>query len=110
MDDRSGAARPAEEPLACSLRGDDLANRRSWLAEIAERALAVERSARGVTATFPNDAALEAELRALAEAEAECCAFLSIEVRRADGVVELDVAGPTDAQPIIDEMLGASPR
>jgi len=107
MTDRTRADKPSEEPLACSLRGDDLANRRDWLGELAGRALGVERSARGVRVAFPNDAGLEAELRALAAAESECCRFLSIEVHRAGDSLELDVAGPPDARPIIDEMFAA---
>jgi hypothetical protein len=56
---------------------------------------------------FPDDAGLEAELRALAAAEAECCRFLSIEVHRAGDSLELHVSGPPDARPIIDEMFAA---
>jgi hypothetical protein len=62
-----------------------------------------------MTLTFSHDAGLEAELRALAEAEAECCEFLRLGVRRRGDSVELAVAGPAAAQPIIEEMFRSQP-
>jgi hypothetical protein len=109
MDDPSCVGAAPEDALACSLRGDDLASRQRWLGELSARALRVTRSESGVSVAFPPDAGLEAELRALTAAEAECCAFLRISVRRADGAVELDVTGPAAAGPIIDQMVGGCP-
>jgi hypothetical protein len=94
------------EPLACSLTPGDRTKRQRWLRDLTGRALAVTRSDDGMTATFPLDAELEDELRTLAAAEAECCPFLDIAVRRAGDAVVLDVVGPPDARPIIEEMLG----
>jgi hypothetical protein len=96
-----------DAPLACSLQGGDLADRQGWLAHVQRRALAVERSADGMTLRFSHAAGLEAELRALAKAEAECCGFLRLGVRRLGDSLELAVAGPVAAQPIIDEMFGS---
>jgi hypothetical protein len=47
----------------------------------------------------------ESDLRAVIAAEAECCAFLSFDLRDdgGDGLL-LDVTGPADAQPIIGEL------
>ena len=107
MDDRFRAAPPGEAPLACSLNGDDLACRRRWLGELAERAVSVRRTSTGVRATFRADPGLETELRELATAEAECCAFLNVAVESRGAVIELGVAGPSDARPIIDEMFAS---
>jgi hypothetical protein len=98
-----------DAPLACSLGGGDLADRQRWLSDVTRRALAVERSADGLTLVFSHDAGLEAELRALADAEAECCGFLRLGVRRVGDSVELAVAGPATAQPIIEEMFRSQP-
>jgi hypothetical protein len=100
------------KPITCSLSGDDPTARARWLDTLRERALGVDHRADGATVTFPAGAELEAELHALARAESECCPFLTIAVRRADGALELDVSGPPDARPVIDEMLagGQSPR
>jgi hypothetical protein len=97
----------SDAPLTCSLRGGDLADRQRWLSDVQRRALAVEQSADGLTLTFSHDTGLEAELRALAEAEAECCGFLRLGVRRVGDSVDLTVAGPAAAQPIIEEMFGS---
>jgi hypothetical protein len=47
---------------------------------------------------------LEAELRALADAEARCCPFLTLAVVREAGRLHLDVSGPPDAAPLIAAM------
>jgi hypothetical protein len=86
-----------------------LANRQRWLDDVRRRALAVERSGIGVTLRFRHDVGLEAELRAVVEAEAECCPFLRLGVRRVGDSLELAVAGPPEAQPIVDEMFGSQP-
>jgi hypothetical protein len=109
MDRRSSDNPASDVPLACSLRGGDLADRQRWLTDVQRRALAVERSPNGMTLTFSHDAGLEAELRALAEAEAECCGFLRLGVRRVGESVELTVTGPAATQPIIHEMFGSQP-
>jgi hypothetical protein len=98
-----------DAPIACSLGGGDLAARQRWLSDVQRRALAVERSAGAITLTFSHDARLEVELHALAEAEAQCCGFLRLGVRRVGDSVELAVAGPPEAQPIIDEMFASQP-
>jgi hypothetical protein len=92
------------KPIACSLSGADLSARTRWLGAIRQRALSVERRADGLTATFTPDAELETELHRLAQAESACCPFLRIAVRRADDALELDVSGPPEARPVIDEM------
>jgi hypothetical protein len=89
------------------LKSDDLASRRRWLSELTERAISVHRTATGVRATFSAEPGLEAELRELAIAESECCAFLNIAVEPRGALVELDVAGPSEARPIIDEMFAS---
>jgi hypothetical protein len=40
--------------------------------------------------------------------EAGCCAFLSITVSTHDDIVELEIAGPPDARPLIDSLFAAS--
>jgi hypothetical protein len=107
MSECSRAQASLDAPIACSLRDDDLTTRQRWLGEVMRKALKVERSASGVTAAFPPDAELEAELRTLAQAESECCPFLRITVRRSDDALELGVAGPAAARPVIDEMFAS---
>jgi hypothetical protein len=91
-------------PLACSLSAGELADRGRWLGRLARRARTVEPDRAGVTVRFAADDGVEAELRELAVAEAECCPFLTIEVRAGDAELELRVGGPPEARPIIDAM------
>jgi hypothetical protein len=107
MSECSRAQASLDAPIACSLRDDDLTTRQRWLAKVMQKALKVDRSARGMTAAFSPDAKFEVELRTLAQAESECCPFLRITVRRSDDALELDVAGPAAARPVIDEMFAS---
>lgn len=104
MDRCSSVNAAPDAPLACSLRGAAVADRQRWLGDLRRRAHAVERSATGLKLGFAHDGEIEAELRALAEAEAECCGFLRLDVRRVGDSVELAVDGPPAAQPIIEAM------
>lgn len=103
----------ARAPVACSLNGAELSARGDWLGALGRRASGIERRTDGLTVRFPADDRLESELHALARAESDCCPFLAIVVRRAEGdSLELDVSGPPEAAPVIDEMLASagSPR
>jgi hypothetical protein len=93
-----------DTPIACSLSGRELTARRLWLSDLREHALAIAPTAEGLTGRFA--AEMENELRELARAEARCCPFLTFEVARLGGVVELRVRGPALAQPIIRELFG----
>jgi hypothetical protein len=73
------------------------------------RASDVTRDASGVTARLPYSEACERELRALAAAEAECCPFLDIEVRRDEHELHLTVSAPPEARDIIESMFGHRP-
>ena len=90
-------------PLACSLPAAERAQRTRWLGRLGPSALAMEADAAGVTVRFGGDEVSEAELRQLAAAEAECCPFLTLEVRARGNEVELRVEGPPEARPVVEE-------
>jgi len=94
------------EPIACTLSPDAYSSRAERIADLARRALLSRRALPGGGArlSFAAAAATEAELRALIEAEARCCPFLRLELRRVEGALELDVSGPPEAEPLIAEM------
>jgi hypothetical protein len=89
-------------PLACALDSSASADRRELLADLRRRALAIDATADGLLARFPNNPELERELQALARAEAECCPFLELRVVAVDDALELRVSGPAQARPVID--------
>ena len=93
------------EPIACSLSTDDYRARGAAVAQIADDALR-SRDPRdgGARLTFTGGDATEARLRELIAAEAECCPFLRFELDRDGDTLTLDVTGPDEARPIIDEL------
>jgi hypothetical protein len=84
--------------IACTLTSAELRARRARVAVLAERFL---RSRDGHRFVFEPEA--EPALRELVALEAECCPFLALGLRRTGDALELTVAGPAEAAP----MLGA---
>jgi hypothetical protein len=85
-----------DTPVACTLTSAELRARQAGTAELARRSL---RSRDGGLLVFDLDA--EAALRSVIAAEAECCPFLSFDLRRAGNALELRITGPDEAAPII---------
>jgi MerR family copper efflux transcriptional regulator len=98
---------PTEPVLACSLTGRDRTERARWLQQLRTWAVGVRSRPTGVVLAFAAADGLEADIRALARAEAECCPFLRLEVHAGGGTIELAVSGPPEAQPIIEEMFAS---
>jgi hypothetical protein len=99
-----------EPPIACTLSPAEYRNRTGELAALAARALrSRDRTAGGERLVFEDSPETERELRAAVAAESRCCAFLRMDLRRADEGLVLDIAGPKDARPIIAELF-ALPR
>jgi hypothetical protein len=94
-----------EQPIACTLSPGQYKDRTGELAALAARALrSREQTADGERLTFADSADTERELRAVIAAESSCCAFLRMDLQRADEGLVLDIAGPQDARPIIAEL------
>ena len=97
------------EPIACTLSPAGLRDRRADWQALADRALiAAERSGPAlVRQRYRDDPGVAEELERLATLERECCAFLAMTVRRAAGEVVLEVAGPAEAEPVLEQFLVA---
>jgi hypothetical protein len=94
-----------DQPIACTLTPDESRGRTDDLAALAARALrSREQTAEGERLLFTDSDENERDLRAAIAAEASCCAFLRMELRRDDEGLVLDIAGPQDARPIIAEL------
>lgn len=92
-----------DQPIACTLTPEDHRARIEEIADLTRRTLrSREPIAGGARLTF--DPGAEPEVRRIVAAEAECCAFLRMEIRRAPGALLLDITGPADAQPIVAEL------
>ena len=94
-----------EQPIACTLSADQYRRRTGDLAALAARSLrSREETAGGERLLFADTADTERELRDAIAAEATCCAFLRMDLRRTTDGLVLDIAGPQNARPIIAEL------
>ena len=92
-------------PIACTLTPAQYQDRTADLSALASRALrSRERTAEGERLTFAHSAEVERELGAAVAAEASCCAFLRMDLRRHDDRLILEIAGPREARPVIAEL------
>jgi hypothetical protein len=85
--------------IACTLTSAERRARRDQVAALAERSL---RSRDGHRLVF--DPAAAPALRELVALEAECCPFLTLDLRRDGDALALTVTGPDDAAPLIAEL------
>jgi len=93
-----------ETAIACSLPPGEREARDQWLARLGERSLDLVRGRDVVRVLFATSDETEAELRALAAAEAACCPFLHVEVTRVAERLALTISGPPEARPVIEAM------
>jgi hypothetical protein len=94
-----------DAPIACTLRSDQYQDRAAALSDLAARALteraAIDGGRRLRLIDIPD---LERELRGVLAAESSCCSFLSMDLRREEDALVLDITGSADAQSIIGEL------
>lgn len=91
--------------ISCTLDAAALQRRLAHSSLVAAGALRSRRPiAGGTRLTFTDSPATRRTLADLLAAEAECCAFLTMQLTRSGGELRLDVTGPEAAQPIIEEL------
>ncbi len=94
-------------PIVCTLERDAAQRRAALIRDLCDRLLVARRQvAGGLLLSFRDEPGAERELRDLAAAEARCCPFLTLDVRRAGGSLSLAVTGPADALPAIEALVG----
>jgi hypothetical protein len=92
---KSTTGRTGGIPIACSLSRPDLKDRgRRWAALAAQALTARANTAQGVRLSFRPGPGTEEELRALAVAETDCCAWATWTVHAAPAELILDVDAP----------------
>jgi hypothetical protein len=91
--------------IACTLSSAEFRSRLAETRDLARRSLQSRRPVDGgEVLVFAADRDTGAALRAVIAAEAECCPFLSMNVRGGAEGLELVITGPEDARPIIAEL------
>jgi hypothetical protein len=97
---------PAEDtPIVCTISPGAEAEQAMTLYRslFADALLSRERTTSGVRWRFRDGEGIEARVRALADLEERCCAFLRMRVAVAEGAVTWDLVGPRTAQAFLDE-------
>jgi hypothetical protein len=69
--------------------------------------LGAEATSGHATLRFKAGGATGERLAAIVAAEAECCAFLDIDLREEAEVIELAITAPAGAEPVLDELVAA---
>jgi hypothetical protein len=95
-------------PMACSLDGGDLRSRYVELSRLGAAAL-IESQSKGPRhrLRFRRSAELERKLEAVVAAEAKCCPFLDLSIRREEGELVLTISGPPEAEPVSGQLAAA---
>lgn len=97
-----------DSPIACTLGTRDYAAHVDALSALAAEALrSREPTPRGERLVFALDA--ERRLRDVIAAEAACCPFLRLDLRRRRDALVLEISGPEDARPVIAALFRRDP-
>jgi hypothetical protein len=97
-----------EPPIACTLTAAELPRRLAKLHALgADALLSVQRGDTSATLRFRPSAATRAELEAVVEAEARCCAFLTLRLRDQPDAIVLTIASPHGGAPVVGALVDA---
>ena len=97
---------PTDLPIACSLSADELAERLDAMGAVGRTGL-LAANREGARAVLHFRPAARDEVAAIVAAEAECCAFLTMELRDEPDAVVLTIEAPVDAEPVLAELVSA---
>jgi DNA-binding transcriptional MerR regulator len=97
-----------EPAIACTLPEDRSVQRVHDWRNVLARSISRCDVHNGVQLHFPPDAALGAEVAALAAAEQSCCSFFTFILQMDRTGTSLTVTAPTDASVFVDALFGAS--
>ena len=96
------------KPIACSLGASDLRQRLDEIAEVGAASLIVRSTESGThELRFRDDPTTRRRLEQIVAAEAECCAFLDLDLAERGGELILTLAAPEGGQPVADELAAA---
>src|SRR4051794_17264510 len=99
---------PTELPIACSLNAAELSDRLAEMSALGRSALmSVDRTPNTAVLRFRPGAETSGRLAAIVAAESRCCAFLDLTVSEAGDALALTISAPTDAAPVLDELVAA---
>ncbi len=89
----------------CTLSSEEMVERvKAWRA-VASRALSREVHPDRITAVYPSDPELIAQLNELVAAEATCCSFLRFKVEEGPRQTAVELTFPEDARALIESVM-----
>jgi hypothetical protein len=96
-------------PIACTLPPDGMTARLALIDALAADGL-IDRTPTdaGLRVRLRDTPEIERRTRELVAAESACCAFLDFDLRREGGDLVLDISGPADARPVIEQFFAAA--
>ena len=100
---------PMDFPIVCSLTESELRERRQTILDsIRQAAIDVTPIPGGYVSHFPARSEMLSELSRLVDLERQCCRFLTfkIVVEAGEQPIRLEVTGPPDAKPMIEDLFG----
>jgi hypothetical protein len=98
-------------PIACSLSAGALSARLAEIAELGRAALlGVHSEQLRAELTFASGDGVRARIQAIAVAESQCCAFLTMRVSDVAETVVLSIEAPQRAEFVLAEIVGAFSR
>lgn len=98
----------ADSPIACSLSAAEMSARLAEMAAVGSQALlSAATDDRGAVLRFRAGADIRGRLAAVVAAEAQCCAFLDLELRDEADAVTLTVTAPAGAEPVLADLVAA---
>ena len=97
-----------DTPVGCSLTAAEMPERLAEMAAIGESSLLSARRADALAVLrFRAGSDTRKRLEAVVAAESECCAWPSMGVRDSLDALELRIAAPEGAEPMLDELVAA---
>jgi hypothetical protein len=93
-------------PIACSLTSQEIGARMSEWSALMREAVTVVAIEGGARASFVSDPDTAARVADLAVREQQCCPFFRFTVEIASGALALDVTAPSEARPLVAQLVG----
>jgi|SRR5215207_7736503 len=95
-----------ESPITCSLSADELPVRLAEMTAVGDEALdSADVSGTRAVLRFRTGRDIRERLAAIVAAEAQCCAFLDMELGDDDEAIVLIVDAPAGAEPVVEELV-----
>jgi hypothetical protein len=95
-------------PIACSLTGAEMSGRLADMAELGRKSLiGVDDASAEPVVRFRDDTETRQRLETIVAAEAQCCAFLDLDLQQGLDGLELTLRGPEAAAPIVRDLVAA---